>query len=153
MGTVLGGLDANGFSSPSAPPIPFPPLVPFGVGSESGAQLPGEGGSDLPKAAPRLLTQRGVKVGMAEPARVRLPAWVQLSYDTGPAKQKLLVCLGEEAEISKLTLLRSGVIHLLLEIPAQQDTGRSEWAAVVNIILCVLVLALLVLWSSFAMWN
>ena len=68
MGTMLGSLEANGFSSPSAPLFTFPPLVLFGVGSKSGAQLPDEGGSDPPKVAPHLRTQRGIKMGMAEPA-------------------------------------------------------------------------------------
>lgn len=56
-GDGVGRLEANGFSSPSALPFPFPPLVPFGVGSESRAQLLDKGGSDPPKVAPCLLTQ------------------------------------------------------------------------------------------------
>lgn len=54
-------LEVNGVPNPSAHPFPFPPLVPFVAGRESGAQLPGEGVWDP-------LTQRGIKVGMAEPA-------------------------------------------------------------------------------------
>ena len=63
-----------------------------------------------------------------------------------------LVCLGGEPEASECILLHSGVIHLLLEIPVQQDTGQSEQAPVVNIIICILVLALLMLWSLFTKW-
>lgn len=138
METELGRLEANGFPSPSAPPFPFPLLVPFGVGSESRAQLHGKEGSGPPKVAPCLLMQGGTRVGMAEPVRAPLPAWGWLGYRAGPAKWRLDWSVwGKNLRFQKCIWLCSGVIHLLLKIPVQQDPGGSERASMASVNLCI----------------
>lgn len=48
--------------------FPYPPVVPFGIGRESGVQLPGEWIWVQLMVTSGHLRQTGIKVGMAEPA-------------------------------------------------------------------------------------
>lgn len=43
--------------------------------------------------------------------------------------------------------------QLLLRIPEQQGRGQSEWAAVVSIRFCILILTWLILWGLFTNGN
>lgn len=111
-----GGLEANGFSSPSAPPFPLRPIVLFGVGTEVGGSPQGRGARTCRKY---LGGDGWTSMGQAG-LRCR-------SRKVGAGR----IYLGAEPEISKCILLHSGVIDLLLKIPVQQDMGRSERVAVV----------------------